>query len=111
MTESDLRDAGYKRYASPAVSNAAFLWQRPVLTADNQRAYFVNVYEYDFGRPDMPPDTRERLRFDAEIHLYLTPDDCFRVKRSCYGLSVADLEAFIARLYRDNACVPDGCNN
>ena len=51
------------------------------------------------------------MRYDAEVVMYLTPDDSFRVKRSGWGLTCAELEAFYADLFAKMGCCPDGDNN
>lgn len=113
MKEQDWIDAGYKKYSCKHWKEYAdYALQKIVYDDEENKAYFINVYAYDWTKAEWAArDMSDRgVTFSYEVCLFTQEEEEFRVSgEACEGIET--LEKWIAHLYSTLNCIPDVHNN
>lgn len=110
LTPDDFINAGYKKFTS-SLNNADFGLQKTVKDGQGNKAYFINIWVYDMrGMPYCKSD----YAFRADVVYFENTSSgvtrTISVETSDI-ISIEDIEAFYARMYKVFGEVPDIHNN
>lgn len=122
MIDQDaLKHHGYTGpYPSHKGEGCLGLWQKIVYTPDRMRAYYINIYLWDFsvfGHTSTPEGARKSA--SANVRFYATDDSVSAPGETDFDLdllvgkttTIPQIESFYAKAYKALGCVPDRHNN
>lgn len=112
MNEQNWIDAGYKKYGCKHwKEHADYALQKCVRDDEDNKSYFINVYAYDWNKPEWAARgmADRGVTFSYEVCLFTQEEKEFRVSGEVG--SIEELEEWIAHLYSTLNCIPDVHNN
>lgn len=107
MKEQNWIDVGYKKYSCKHwKEHADYLLQKCVRDREGNKTYFINVYAYDWSKPEWVACgiVDRGVTFSYEVGLFTQEEKEFRVSGEVSNIE--ELEKWIEHLYSTLNCIP-----